>query len=117
MKVYKSTNVRDNKVFVQANDSTPVPGNLNKAVMIYHVFEVDPGEEDYTVLMATGGKLHYKFSSQKGREAFDANPNVVKTMSKESITCPDCLKAIGEESRLVFLDEEPIVVENLETEK
>ena len=99
--LYKSSDRKDNCIYVGDPTIMEIPNSYTKVRAIYHVQRCPEEESDYHIVWA-GEKSFFKFTSGAGKEAYESNRMITKTMSVDAITSPECLTALGKEELVVF---------------
>jgi len=99
-KIYRCRD--DGKIHIGDPTTMMLPQNYVELVRIYHVQKVEESEADYSSQQTNGKTIHYKFTSQSGKDAASKG-NIIAVTDPGAITNPDCLKALGHDDMIVEL--------------
>jgi hypothetical protein len=112
LKLFKAKDLTDPTVYwYDGEDDIETPDGLNQCVHVYHVHAVEESQADYsTNAMNESSKIHYKFTSSEGFEAFKKSQFIYRSTDVNSITNPSCLISLGREDLLseLEIEEEPV---------
>jgi hypothetical protein len=108
MKLYKNTTDRnDNCIYIGNPSEIEIPDGFLEATRIYHVMFVNADEDfDYKISDTKGRPSYVRFASESGRSAYQRGGTVPKSSDLSAVTNPDCLTAMGQQERLVYLESE-----------